>query len=74
MTEFVLPPKKERVSSLEVLMFYMGRWVHVRWSTKAQCWITGKGGEMLSDGGRAFAPLPPKPEGAVDFYTFDVRK
>jgi hypothetical protein len=53
----------------EVLTFYRGKWTHVKWSAERMRWHLGYGGAFLMNvPNRAFAPLPPKPEGADGFY------
>lgn len=64
----VLPPPDAREDGLEVLAFHRGKWTHVRWVAAHGSWILGYGGAFIEDGGRAFAPLPEKPEGADGFY------
>lgn len=64
-----LPEPNDRPDGLEVLAFHRGRWRHVKWSP-AHGWSLGYGGLFILDGNRAFAPLPPKPKDAEDFYTY----
>lgn len=64
----VVPSPDEREDGLEVLAFHRGKWRHVRWVAEQKRWILGYGGEFIEDAGRAFAPLPQKPEGADGFY------
>lgn len=67
---FQLPPADERPDGLEVLAFHRGKWRHVRWVKEHRSFITGYGGPFIVEGGRAFAPLPDKPEGADDFFAY----
>lgn len=67
---FTLPPADERPDGLEVLAFHRGKWTHVRWVAEYGSFITGYGGPFIVEGTRAFAPIPPKPDGADDFFAY----
>lgn len=66
-----LPEPDERPDGMEILAFHRGKWTHVKWSVEHKSWHLGYGGAFIRDGSRAFAPLPPKPEGAAEFYDYD---
>lgn len=63
-----LPEPGSRPEGLEVLAFHRGKWTHVRWSAIHNGWSLGYGQPFIRDQGRAFAPLPDKPEGADGFF------
>lgn len=65
---FKLPAPEDRENGLEVLAFHRGKWTHVRWAASHGQFILGYGGPFIQEADRAFAPLPPKPEGADGFY------
>lgn len=69
-TIFTPPPIDQREDGLEVLAFHRGRWRHVRWNQAHEGWSLGYGQPFIRDHDRAFAPLPPKPDGAPGFYDF----
>jgi hypothetical protein len=68
---FVPPPIAEREDGLELLAFHRGRWRHVKWMLGSERWSLGYGGPFILDAGRAFAPLPMKPDNAGGFYDFE---
>lgn len=70
--EYKLPPPEEREDGFECLAFHRGKWEHVKWVASYGQFILGYGGAFIRDGDRAFAPLPPKPEGADGFFDWKV--
>lgn len=53
----------------ECLVFHRGKWRHVRWSTGHSGFMFRYAGSMLAVvTDRAWAQLPPKPEGADKFF------
>lgn len=64
-----LPEPSARPDGFEALLFFRGKWRHMRWSTEHRGWSLGYGKGFVPDlEGRGYAPLPPKPEGADGFF------
>lgn len=64
-----LPEPSCRPDGFEALLFHRGKWRHMRWSEDHEAWSLGYGkGFVVDTSDRAYAPLPPKPEGADGFY------
>lgn len=67
MNDHTPPEIEDREDGLELLAFHRGKWRHVKWSEGHNGWILGYGGTFINDD-REFAPLPPKPANADDFF------
>lgn len=61
-------PEDDRPDGYRVLAFHRGRWRDVRWGKDHGMWFYEYGGGGFRDMNRKFAPLPPLPEDAGDFY------
>lgn len=66
----LLPPIDERTDDLELLTFHRGKWVHVKWSTEHKAFSLGRGSPFISELGRLFLEIPPKPADADRFYSW----
>lgn len=67
------PPISEREDGFRCLAFHRGAWRDVVWAKAHEAWMFGYASPMIRDAGRVFAPLPPLPENAGDFWDNDYQ-
>jgi hypothetical protein len=65
-------PPSDREDGFECLVFYRGRWVHIKWSNEHERWSLPIG-QLVAGQKHTFAPLPPSPQSVADFDSWPER-